>query len=247
MVKRLQTPKRAPSLLGKYSSPNPIQWKRLFRRPPILSSKTSSINRLSSSNSKNSNMKAMELVMLEHMRIMKKDQVEAFEASKIFQTNLEDHAVKNNFLFLIADQEKKKKNEPLNRSFSDEKRTYFRQPKLKTQCHLPKKVAPVRSPPHVFVVENMVIGLMVVWSPYSKEAPSKEPPNTAKLDGGHGCATNGHGDGQNSQANLPKSQGDLIIIKSRGIWAVDDGEMIQQKKLKIMSRKEKVIIITMNP
>ncbi|MED6124737.1 hypothetical protein PIB30_061744 [Stylosanthes scabra] len=58
-----------------------------------------------------------------------------------------------------------------------------------------------------------------------EEAPSKEPPNTAKLDGGHDYATNWYGDGQNSQANLPQSQGDLIIIKSPGIWAVDDGRI----------------------
>ncbi|RYQ93893.1 hypothetical protein Ahy_B09g100109 [Arachis hypogaea] len=49
-------------------------------------------------NKKNSEMEAMELVMLEHMRCLQDDQREAFEISKWMQSPLEAHEVRNNFL-----------------------------------------------------------------------------------------------------------------------------------------------------
>ncbi|KAL4329649.1 hypothetical protein AHAS_Ahas13G0321200 [Arachis hypogaea] len=49
-------------------------------------------------NKKNSEMEAMELVMLEHMRCLQDDQREAFEISKRMQSPLEAHEVRNNFL-----------------------------------------------------------------------------------------------------------------------------------------------------
>ncbi|MED6112057.1 hypothetical protein PIB30_058209 [Stylosanthes scabra] len=98
--KKAPTSKTGSILAEKNFKPKSKPMEKAVEKSPLVNNDALPNQSHTSSSSRNPNMRAMEVAMLEKMRIMKKDQAATWEASRIHDTTLEDHAVKNPFLLL---------------------------------------------------------------------------------------------------------------------------------------------------